>query len=195
MLRISYLCLFYKNVYTNFKKLNPYYMSFMNTQSCKLYTLLFLLLTINCFGTIINVSNLSDNGAVGSLRYAITLANTTPALDTIQFTTNPSGTIKLLSALPQITNPIFIDGKTAFGYTAGNPAITIDAINRIGGNAIFSFGNGSSGSTLRALILNNIDNNGIYINSNGNKILGCIIGNNGSSVGNNNAGDGIQPEG
>jgi hypothetical protein len=72
----------------------------------------------------IAVTNLNDAGA-GSLRAAITTANTNPALKTISF--NISGscprTINLLSPLPALTRPVLIDGYTQPG-SAPNEATT-----------------------------------------------------------------------
>lgn len=57
--------------------------------------------------TTFNVTTLSDSGA-GSLRDAITQANTTAGDDTITF--GVTGTISLLTALPVITENVTIDG-------------------------------------------------------------------------------------
>ncbi len=59
------------------------------------------------------VTNTADSGA-GSLREAITLANTTPDTDQINFNIPGAGVhvISVLSALPAITSPIDIDGYT-----------------------------------------------------------------------------------
>ncbi len=69
------------------------------------------------------VTSTSDSGA-GSLRQAITDANTNPGADTIAFNIVGSGvhTIALASALPTITGPTTVDGYTQPGSSANtNP--------------------------------------------------------------------------
>ena len=94
------------------------------------------------------VTTTADTG-VGSLRSAIVSANSSPGLDRITFST--SGTINLHSPLPEITDPIIIDGATppvielngsqagtranGLVITAGNSTIRGLAINRFVGIA------------------------------------------------------------
>src|SRR5579871_1733684 len=68
------------------------------------------------------VTNTQDSGP-GSLRNAITCANSHPGRDTISFAV--SGTINLASPLPPITDPVVIDGDTAPGYS-GQPLIELN---------------------------------------------------------------------
>lgn len=75
-------------------------------------------------GTIYTVTNLNDSGA-GSLRQAITDANTNAGADTIVFTNSLNGTIDLATALPTITESLKIFGNgadkiTIDGDTDGN---------------------------------------------------------------------------
>src|SRR3989442_992427 len=75
------------------------------------------------------VVNPNDSGA-GSLRQAILGANAAAGSDTIQFKIAASGvqTIALTSALPEVTDPVVIDGTTEGGF-AGTPLIVIDGTN------------------------------------------------------------------
>ena len=68
------------------------------------------------FAGTFTVSNTADSGA-GSLRDAITLANTTAGADTIAFNIPGGGvhTIALLSALPTITEAVTINGYSQPG--------------------------------------------------------------------------------
>ncbi|MBK9256692.1 MAG: HYR domain-containing protein [Saprospiraceae bacterium] len=68
------------------------------------------------------VSNTNDSGA-GSLRQAILDANANPGDDIINFSV--SGTLTLATSLPTVTGGLTIDGTTAPGYSAGNPAFNI----------------------------------------------------------------------
>lgn len=75
----------------------------------------------------ISVTNTSDSG-VGSLRTAITTANTNPVLKTIRF--NITGacprTLTLLSPLPALTRPVIIDGYTQPGSSPNSDSRTFD---------------------------------------------------------------------
>ena len=110
----------------------------------------------------ISVINLDDSGA-GSLRQAITDANTNPGADTITFTT--AGTITLLSALPNITESLTIDA-TAPVQAGAN--IVLDAT---GFTAGLRFQTGSSHIVKGIGILN--ANRGIYIETG---VTGITIG-------------------
>jgi predicted outer membrane repeat protein len=77
---------------------------------------------------VFTVSNLADAGA-GSLRAAITAANGAAGADAIDFSV--TGTINIMSALPQITGAVTIDGP-------GAELLTIDA----GGGATPAPGDG-----------------------------------------------------
>src|SRR3954466_9885598 len=85
-----------------------------------------------------------DNSGSGSLRDAITRANSSPSADTINFNiptdlgtplSNGGGLyyqIRLTSALPQISNPVTIDGTTQGGGYHGYPAIELLGTNAAG---------------------------------------------------------------
>ena len=81
------------------------------------------------------VSNLSD-GDPGSLRQAITAANANPGADTIVFANGLTGTIALLSALPNLTDDVTLTGpgaklltvaRSSAAGTAAFRILTIDA--------------------------------------------------------------------
>lgn len=77
------------------------------------------------------VTNTNDSGA-GSLRQAMLDANTTAGSDTISFAIEGAGPkrIALSSALPIITDTVFIDGWSQGGSTyTGPPVIEIDGEN------------------------------------------------------------------
>jgi len=115
------------------------------------------------------VTNANNHGA-GSLREAITNANATLGPDTIVFNIPGPGvkTISLLTALPEITEQVVIDGTTQPGYT-GSPLIEIDglAVASVNGLVIKA-----GGSTVRGLAIGNFrSNNGIWLNSCDNNVI------------------------
>ena len=69
----------------------------------------------------------TNNDGPGSLREAILNANATAGLDTIVFNIPGSGAqvINPQTMLPEITDPVVIDGTTQPGY-AGSPVIVLD---------------------------------------------------------------------
>jgi hypothetical protein len=71
------------------------------------------------------VTSVADTSAAGTLRWAITQANATPAADVINFNiAGASKTISLAGDLT-ITQPVTIDATTQPGY-AGSPIVRID---------------------------------------------------------------------
>ena len=80
------------------------------------------------------VNTTADSGA-GSLRQAITDSNATPGSNTIDFSIGAVGSqqeIVPLSALPEITNSVLIDGwsQGGAGYT-GAPLVAIDGTTAV----------------------------------------------------------------
>src|SRR5262245_60469569 len=75
-----------------------------------------------------SVSNLNDSGK-GSLRQAISNANTSAGTDTITFSV--SGTILLASTLPDITDPagLNIDGTGRSITISGNDMVRVMMVN------------------------------------------------------------------
>lgn len=114
------------------------------------------------------VSTLSDSGT-GSLRAAIELANASGGLDTITFASSLSGTITLLTALPEISSPVFIN---ALASEQLSPRIQIDFANNPG----ISFGIGSNGSSLVGFSLVKASGSALTLVGSGNIIQSNYIG-------------------
>jgi len=139
---------------------------------------LILILLLGCqltahAATTFVVTNTNDSGA-GSLRQAILDANANPGSDLITFDIR-SGlkTIMLASKLPDISDPVVIDGTTQPGF-AGPPLIEINATN-IGFNTVLSISAGNT--TIRSVVINNFQDGAILItNGEGNHVEGCYIG-------------------
>ncbi|HWS90718.1 MAG TPA: Calx-beta domain-containing protein [Pyrinomonadaceae bacterium] len=119
------------------------------------------------------VTNTNDSGA-GSLRQAVIDANANPGLDTITFQigTGPQ-TIRLLSRLPNLTDPVVIDGATQPGY-AGAPIVELDGSSAADGSGLALLG---GDSTVRGLVIRSFSGHGIFTNvKGGNVVEGCYIG-------------------
>ena len=118
------------------------------------------------------VTNTADSGP-GSLRQAIIDANATVGFDAIQFQIGGAG-VQLsqpLSALPNITDPVGIDGTTQPGF-AGTPLIELSGVNtdvNVNGLTLLS-----GGCTVRGLAINRFTRDGIRIEDGGTNI---IVGN------------------
>jgi hypothetical protein len=129
------------------------------------------------------VTNINDSGA-GSLRQAITDANTNPGLDTIDFSIPGSGvqTITPTSALPVITSPVTINGYSQTGASQNSQANSDNAVLLIEINGA-SAGSSSclqitaGGSTVSGLVINRCAAAGILLSgAGGNIITGNFIG-------------------
>ncbi|MDH5775196.1 MAG: DUF4347 domain-containing protein, partial [Nitrospirota bacterium] len=126
---------------------------------------------------------LGSKGADGfiSLREAIEAANNTLGTDTISFDISDplvSGahTIDLLSALPDITDAIIIDGTSEPDY-AGTPIIELNGTSAGAGVDGLRLVAGSDGSTIQGLVINRFGGDGIEINNSDNNIIaGNYIG-------------------
>lgn len=128
------------------------------------------------------VTQSGDDGP-GSLRQAILDSNAALSDDTIAFDLEGEGphTIAPASALPEITDPVTVDGTTQAGYS-GDPLIDVD-----GSSAGFS----SSGlritagyTTVRGLIIRNFRQHGIELTVGGNNVIqGNFIGTDATGVG------------
>lgn len=118
-----------------------------------------------------------------SLREAMQAANTNTVvnecaagvtgLDTIEFNLGTgTPTINVLSALPQISQPLFINGNTG-----GATRVELNGAGA-GSNFGLNLGNTAGGSTVQALVINRFGSDGIILQpgSNGCTIRGCIIG-------------------
>jgi uncharacterized repeat protein (TIGR01451 family) len=154
----------------------------------KWVSLSFLLVALTANGATFTVINNADAGA-GSLRQAITDANAAAGQDSIHFNIPGIGvhTIAPLSALPQITGALTIDGYTQPGASAntlwlGNDAvilIEIDGTNA-GGVVGFHFGGASGGSVIRGVAIGKFAT-GIAMDS-ASTIEGCFIGTSASGL-------------
>ncbi len=124
------------------------------------------------------VRNTNDSGD-GSFRWTIDNANTHPSdlvPDVIRFAIGTSPQmIQPTSPLPEITDPVFIDGATQPGF-AGTPIVELNGSLTTGGDGLLiSAGN----STIRGLVVNRFHRNGIQIagsGASGNVLIGNYIG-------------------
>ncbi|MHC5538694.1 beta strand repeat-containing protein [Singulisphaera rosea] len=121
------------------------------------------------------VTNTNDSGK-GSLRQAILSANATTGTDTITFDIPGAGpfTIKPLSALPTITDPVNIDATTEPGYQ-GSPLIEIDG--EAAGTQVDGLTINAGGSLVEGLAINRFQGSGILLQQGGgNRVIGDRIG-------------------
>ena len=120
------------------------------------------------------VTTTADSGP-GSLRQLIFDAGATPEVDTIRFSIPGPGvhTIRPATPLPELLDPMTIDGTTQPGY-AGTPLIEIDcsATSQRSGIVV-----ATTGVVLRGLAVNRADGAGIIVvGGGGNVIEACHIG-------------------
>jgi len=139
--------------------------------------------------TTFTVTNTNDSGA-GSLRQAIQDANATTGADSIHFNIAGNGphTITVSTALPEVTDPLHIDGYTepgaspnTLGPGAGTNAVLKVEINGNDAdgpnffNAALTISAGNS--TVRGLGIRNGDDYGILLTgAGGNVVAGCFLG-------------------
>ena len=128
---------------------------------------------------------LSNRGADGkiSLREAITAANNTANVggpDRIYFNIAGAGphTINLGSVLPDITQAIIIDGTSEPDF-AGTPVIELNGAGAGAATSGLILASGSSGSTIRGLVINRFSESAIRIlGSSNNTVAGNFLGTN-----------------
>src|SRR5436305_357762 len=91
-----------------------------------------VLCALPAFAATFAVSNTNDSGR-GSLRQAILDANNSTGTDTISFNIGGGGvhTIAPVTPLPQITDPVVVDGFTQPGSKVNNGADGMNAVLRI----------------------------------------------------------------
>jgi hypothetical protein len=115
--------------------------------------------------------NALDSGG-GSLRQAIIDSNaSSDPSNTIQFALSGSGvhTINLLSALPEVTNPVLIDGYSQAGSSANTRDVGDDAVLTIelNGAAAGANANGliisAANTTVRGLVINRFGHAGVEL--------------------------------
>ncbi|MEL7498379.1 MAG: DUF4347 domain-containing protein [Planctomycetota bacterium] len=82
------------------------------------------------------VTDTSDSGSVGSLRWAVNQANANLGADAIHFNIAGTGTQRIqLNSRLDVTEAVSIDASTQAGYVVGSPVIELDGSNYSGGNA------------------------------------------------------------
>jgi hypothetical protein len=141
------------------------------------------------------VENTSDSDA-GSLRWAIEQANQSPNVlepDVIAFniptgdvgydSTTGAFTIQPLSALPDIIDPVIIDGYSQLDASPNTQAVGDDAVLKIElDGSLAGSASGlviaASSSTVRGLVINRFAGSGIDITGDDNVIVGNFIGTN-----------------
>ena len=129
------------------------------------------------------VTNTNDSGP-GSLRQAITNANTVPGLNTITFNIPGPGVHKIapLTNLPGMTDPVVIDGFSQPGSSqVARPGVQLILLVELSGENLGAGADGlaitAGSSTVRGLVINRFSNRGIVISSQGgNSIYGNFIG-------------------
>lgn len=153
-------------------------------------------------GQTFTVVNTNDSGA-GSFREAILQANlAATAGDTIEFAiTNLSTTIAPASALPEITDPVTINGYTQPGAVGNTSATAFNGtvLVRIAGAIAGTGANGltitTSNCLVRGLMITGFTGtgaDGIEITGpGGNTIEGCLIGIDAASTDQGNAANGV----
>jgi len=117
----------------------------------------------------------TNHSGPGSLRQAILDANALAGPDTIGFNIAAGGLgIIPTNALPPVTDPVVIDGTTQPGF-AGSPIIELNG--QSAGTAVDGLRLWAGNSTVRGLVINRFNGDGIEVATNGNNIVeGCIIG-------------------
>ena len=126
------------------------------------------------------VCNTSDSGA-GSLRNAITYANSTAGVQTITFNLAGTGvqTIYVLSELPDITDPVVLDGTSQPGY-AGVPLVALDGTSA--GQWVDGLYIIAGSSTVKGLEIIHFSGEGIELATAGNNVIqGNYLGTDGAS--------------
>lgn len=117
-----------------------------------------------------NTLDAAPNGPEGSFRWAIQQANAASGPQRIEFHLpgSTTHTIQLVAALPQVTQPVTIDGTTQAGYTV-YPVIQLDG-SRAGSTAnglTIAGGN----STVLGLDIVNFDGDGIHLQGAGGDVI------------------------
>ncbi len=133
------------------------------------------------------VTTVADSGA-GSLRQAISSANSAAGADTILFgfTAGSFPVISLLSALPVIAGDVFLDAALAVG---AGPEVVLDGA--AAGSAVGLSITGSN-VTVKGLVIRNFSSHGILVNGSNHVIANNYIGTDVTgTVDLGNGGDGV----
>ncbi len=148
--------------------------------------LLFTTLTSGALAATIAVTTTADSGA-GSLRQAVMDSNASVGvLDTIAFNITGAGcsgvpavcTIKPTSALPNVTDPVIIDGYTQPGSSPNTLEVGDDAVLlvELDGSLVTPNGIGfyvlSNSTVIQGLVINRFSFVGIFIDGTGGGTLG-----------------------
>ena len=105
------------------------------------------------------------------------LSNDPAGPDEIRFDISGSGphTIQPQSALPDVTDPVVIDGSTEPDFS-GDPVVAIDGSGLGTGTNLLNLETGSDGSSVLALSLVNSPSQGLFARTDSNRVDGCWIG-------------------
>ena len=174
----------------------------MKNQARKSLTCLLALIGSNLLApaAVFTVTNTADSGA-GSLRQAILSANTNAGASAIHFNLPGPGvqTLAPLTALPDITNQVTIDGYTQPGsspntLTNGNNALLLVRLDGITVSNGFNPGlklNGVSGCTVRGLAIVRFYSGIQLYAASGNTIAGNWIGVDVDNIARGGSGSGV----
>jgi hypothetical protein len=141
------------------------------------------LAAVSDIGTTFVVSTTADSGP-GSLRDAITQANLRPGADTIRFDiaaplVNGAHTITPRSALPQITDTVWLDAsREPDALALGRPVVELVGTDAGGSAAGLVLADGSDGSLVRGLVIHQFGGAGVQIlpGADGQTLAGLRIG-------------------
>ena len=133
------------------------------------------------------------NGKQCTLRAAIQESNDTPGADTINFNIGGTAdvkTIKPARPLPDITDPVTIDGYTQPGASEntlaeGNDAVLKIVLNGTDAGPAHGLAIQASDSTIKGLVINRFVGIGVFISGSGvtgDKVLGNFVGTNASGT-------------
>jgi CSLREA domain-containing protein len=106
-----------------------------------------------------------------TLREAISAANTKPLSDTITFNLAALEPISVTSALPTITDQVFLDGTTQAGASCSAPKIELTG--GLAGGGANGLNITAGNSTVKGLIINRFAANGIRLAGGGGNTLQC----------------------
>ncbi len=140
--------------------------------------------------TTFTVTTEADSGP-GSLRQAILDANATSAPDDIHFAIGSGAvSIKPLTPLPALYAPAVIDATTQPGFD-GKPLVELsgELVPQGWTTVGLSLNEGSDGSTVKGLVINQFSLAGVLMRSSGNTIAGNYIGT--DATGTSPAGNGV----
>lgn len=129
---------------------------------------------------VFTVTNVNDSGP-GSLRSAILKANATVDADSVLFNIPAASikTIALQSALPNITQPLVIDGLTQPG-SAGRPVVELTGTGA--GAQVNGLTLAAATSGVRGLVINGFNGHGVVVQSDACFVSTCFIGTNGAGA-------------